>query len=246
MPCPCSAQCSDNESLLKYSKGIIFLEGPIASKKALFIAMIQSVRQWQFAKLFQGIISHLQVNSFLYIHETIYSINFLTYMSNISIVYCGHLQLLTLFKRQMVAINSYPPIYMCRWTWPVFIKMMACRLDGTKTLSKPMMEYCKLDLCKQTSVKCQSKNKKLFFCKNASENIVCKMAAILSIWGRVMHKCICKLRHHCHLFSAKPLSEPMLISSMLIGPIGNTSQWHLSPNNEDFRGTSENVICKIL
>ena len=246
MPCPCSAQCLDNESLLKYSKGIIFLEGPIASKKALFIAMIQSVRQWQFAKLFQGIISHLQVNSFLHIHETTYWINFLTYMSNISIVYCGHLQLLTLFKRQMVAINSYPPIYICvgelgqyslRW-WLVAWMAPSHYLNQWWNIVNWTWSN-KL----QWNV---NQNKKLFFCKNASENIVCKMAAILSIWGRVMHKCICKLRHHCHLFSAKPLSEPMLISSMLIGPIGNTSQWHLSPNNEDFRGTSENVICKIL
>ena len=54
---------------------------------------------------------------------------------------------------------------------------MAGRLFGAKPLSKPMLGYCQLDPLEQTSVKFQSKYK-IFTHGNASENIVCEMAAI--------------------------------------------------------------------
>ena len=55
-----------------------------------------------------------------------------------------------------------------RWAW---VKIIACRLFGTKPLSKPILGYCQLDPYEQTSVKFQSK---YYFVinENASENIV--------------------------------------------------------------------------
>ena len=41
---------------------------------------------------------------------------------------------------------------MCQWIWSVLVKIMACRLFGTKLLSKPMLHYCQLDPWEQTSV----------------------------------------------------------------------------------------------
>ena len=54
---------------------------------------------------------------------------------------------------------------------------MAYRLFGAKPLSETMLVHCQLDTWEQTSVKFD-KNKKLFIYENASENIVCEMAAI--------------------------------------------------------------------
>ena len=56
---------------------------------------------------------------------------------------------------------------------------MACRLDGTKPLSKPVLEYCCLHHWKQTSVKYWSKFE-YFLLRNAMKNVVWKMAANLS------------------------------------------------------------------
>ena len=56
---------------------------------------------------------------------------------------------------------------------------MACRLFGAKTLSEPVLCYCQLDPKEQPSVKF-NQNTKLFILKNASDNIACEKAAILS------------------------------------------------------------------
>ena len=53
---------------------------------------------------------------------------------------------------------------------------MACRLDGAKPSSKPVLEYCLLHPLEETSVKSEIKH----FQENALENVVRKMAAILS------------------------------------------------------------------
>ena len=53
---------------------------------------------------------------------------------------------------------------------------MVCHLDGAKPLSEPMLEFCKLDPCEQTSVK----SKFIYFQENAFEIVVCETAAILS------------------------------------------------------------------
>ena len=56
---------------------------------------------------------------------------------------------------------------------------MACRISGAKPLYKQMLGYCQLDPYEQMSVKFGSQYK-TFIRKNASKNIACEMAAILS------------------------------------------------------------------
>ena len=56
---------------------------------------------------------------------------------------------------------------------------MACRLFGTKLLSKTTLECYQMDPQEQTSAKFDQ-NTQLFFHGNASAYIVCEMAAILS------------------------------------------------------------------
>ena len=56
---------------------------------------------------------------------------------------------------------------------------MACRLFGAKPLLEAMLTYCQLEPWGHTSVKFNP-NTKLFKDKNVLENVVCKMAAILS------------------------------------------------------------------
>ena len=56
---------------------------------------------------------------------------------------------------------------------------MACRLFGTKPLSKPMLEYCHLDPRNKLHWN-PKKNSNIFIQENAFESIVCEMTAILS------------------------------------------------------------------
>ena len=56
---------------------------------------------------------------------------------------------------------------------------MACHLFCTKRLSEPMMTYCQLDPKEHISMKYFSKFK-IFHPRNAFENIICGMAALLS------------------------------------------------------------------
>ena len=56
---------------------------------------------------------------------------------------------------------------------------MACHLFDAKPLSKPMLDYCQLNTWEQTSVKFDQ-NTKLFIHENASETVICEIAAILS------------------------------------------------------------------
>ena len=76
--------------------------------------------------------------------------------------------------------NSSPPVvtYMCQWIGSALVQIMACRLFGAKPLSKPMLGYCQLD--PQENFSNFNQNTTLFIHENASENIVCEMAAILS------------------------------------------------------------------
>ena len=48
-------------------------------------------------------------------------------------------------------IPSVPHI--CQWIRSALAQIMACHLDGTKLLSKPMLAYCQLDSWEQVSVK---------------------------------------------------------------------------------------------
>ena len=52
-------------------------------------------------------------------------------------------------------VNSSPPsaTYMRRWTESALIQIMACRLDGAKPLSEPMLTYCQLCPKEHTSMK---------------------------------------------------------------------------------------------
>ena len=62
----------------------------------------------------------------------------------------------------------------------VMVQMMACRLVGTKPLSKLMLIYFQLDPSGQISVNFNKKNK-VFIRGNAFENAVCDLAVILSL-----------------------------------------------------------------
>ena len=62
---------------------------------------------------------------------------------------------------------------------------MAWRRIGAKPLSKAMLGYCQLDLIKlQWNFK---QNTKLLIHENASQNIVCEIAAILSRGDELRH-----------------------------------------------------------
>ena len=56
---------------------------------------------------------------------------------------------------------------------------MACRLVGAKPLSESLLDYCQFDPCEHISMKFETKCNN-FIDKNAFENAVWKMAAILS------------------------------------------------------------------
>ena len=56
---------------------------------------------------------------------------------------------------------------------------MACRLDGTKPLSEPMLEYCELDPQEQKLQWIFNQNSWIFIQENAFEKVICKMPAIL-------------------------------------------------------------------
>ena len=72
---------------------------------------------------------------------------------------------------EMAAILSWPhcvnPLrlseaYMCQWTRPSLVQIMACRVFGAKPLSEPIVYYCQLDLRKRLQSNCiQRKFKKI-------------------------------------------------------------------------------------
>ena len=72
---------------------------------------------------------------------------------------------------------------------------MACRPDGARPLSEPLLPYCLMDPWEQTSMNV-NRNSYIFIHENALGNVVCEMAANLSrpqcvnsYWG------IWKVRH---------------------------------------------------
>ena len=68
--------------------------------------------------------------------------------------------------------------YMRQWMSSILVQIMACRLFGTKPLSKPMLGNCQLDPWQQTSVNFNQNKKTRFVHENASENIACEVAVI--------------------------------------------------------------------
>ena len=49
--------------------------------------------------------------------------------------------------------------YMCWWTGSALVQIIACRLDGTMSLSQPALAYCQLDPKEHISMKFYSKFK---------------------------------------------------------------------------------------
>ena len=97
---------------------------------------------------------------------------------------------------------------MRQWIRSVLVQIMACRLFGAKPLSKPMLGYCQLDPQEQSSVKLYA-NTKHFIHENASETIVCEMAAILSR-GRWV-KVLCEMKRKKWLWD---IDVPKAISGL--------------------------------
>ena len=67
---------------------------------------------------------------------------------------------------------------MGQWIGWALIQIMACGLFSAKPLSKPMLLFCQFDHKEQ--IWNFNQNTKFFIHENASENIVCEMATILS------------------------------------------------------------------
>ena len=86
------------------------------------------------------------------------------------------------------AFNSSPPSaeYMRQCIGSALVQIMACRLFGAKPLSKPMLDYSQLSHKNKFQWKF-NQNTKVFIHENASENIVCEMAVILSSGRWVKH-----------------------------------------------------------
>ena len=59
------------------------------------------------------------------------------------------------------------------------VQTMACRLDGAKSFSGPMMKYCELDPLEQTSVK-KFRKSYIFIQDNTFENVVWEMVQFFS------------------------------------------------------------------
>ena len=76
------------------------------------------------------------------------------------------------------SIKSSAPsaAYMHRWIGSLLVQIMACRLFGAKPLSKPMLDCYQFDKLQWNFNQCT----KQIINENTSENIVCKMAVILS------------------------------------------------------------------
>ena len=86
--------------------------------------------------------------------------------------------------RQIIWLHSYsraPPsaAYMRQWTESALVQIMACRLLGAKPLFKPSWFLVNWTLRNKLQW-IFNRNTKLFIQENASENIACEMAAILS------------------------------------------------------------------
>ena len=115
------------------------------------------------------------------------------------------------FTRPQYVNPSLPnATYMRQWTLWELVKVMACRLFDAKPLPQPMLTYCQLD---PNLSEIWIKITKNFIHKNAFENAVCEMAAILSreswvnvyIWLQTallagILLVICSLTPRCDLF----------------------------------------------
>ena len=76
-------------------------------------------------------------------------------------------------------VNSSPPSaeFMSHWIWSALVQIMACCLECAKPLSEPMLTYCQSGNIFQWNF---IWNWNIFIQENASEHVICEMAAILS------------------------------------------------------------------
>ena len=78
-----------------------------------------------------------------------------------------------------LSIHLPQVVNICQLTSSALVKVMAFCLFGTKPLLEPMLTYCQLGPKDQTSVKFKLKYK-IFIHKDAFENVICEIPAILS------------------------------------------------------------------
>ena len=142
-----------------------------------------------------------------------------------------------LLSRVCTTINAnsspHSAAYMRRWIGSALLQIMVCRLFCTKPLSEQTFLYSQ-ELSPGPSVyrnKLQWKynqNKKLFIHGNASEYIVCEMAAILSRGGGgLTEREFSMLSDHRNAFSILMFG---LIFTSFIGTFYRWSQWHIELN----------------
>ena len=88
-------------------------------------------------------------------------------------------------------------VYMRQWTGSALVQIMACRLFGAKSLSKPMLDNWAL---RNKLPWTFNQNTKLFVYENASEHIVSETAAILCsgrwvLKSQTLPQCIANVGH---------------------------------------------------
>ena len=72
---------------------------------------------------------------------------------------------------QLLNSSSPSAAYMCQWTGPTLVQVMACHLIGAKTLPEPMLVYCQLDSWDEFQWKF-NQNFIIFIQQIAIENVV--------------------------------------------------------------------------
>ena len=126
---------------------------------------------------------------------------------------------------QQGSINSSPPraTYMHQWTGLALVQVMACRLFGAKPLPEPVLTYSEFDKLQWNS----NQNTKLLTHENASEEIVCEMAAIFARarWGNIFQAVHNTL---CVLLKVSGVNDILLISICRRKCTRNSTIQHLS------------------
>ena len=121
---------------------------------------------------------------------------------------------LMLYRSCTYSIYSSPPgaAYMCQLIESALVQIMACRLFGAKPLSKPMLDYRQLDPWDKIQWNF-NQTTKISIHENASDNIVCEMAAILS-WGRWVNIILSSVSVDIQVHAVAGLSEDTVMISL--------------------------------
>ena len=137
-----------------------------------------------------------------------------------------------LLSRVCTTINVNLPLhsaaYVRRWIGSALLQIMVCRLFGTKPLSGQTFRYSEElspgPLVYRNTLQWNfNQNRKLFIHGNASEYIVCEMAAILSRGGWLTERELSMLSDHRNALSILMFG---LIFTSFIGTFYGRSQWH--------------------